>query len=47
MKRFGSNSGQNVSDHFVGINKTIPLPKGAEKEIDSLMISWCLTFIKL
>ena len=28
------NSGQNISDHFVGINKTIPMPKGATKEID-------------
>ena len=23
------NSGQNISDHFVDVNKTIPMPKGA------------------
>ncbi len=33
------NSGQNISDHFVDINKTIPMPKGAEKEIDDLMLT--------
>jgi len=27
------NSGQNISDHFVDINKTIPMPKGATKSI--------------
>ena len=32
-------SGQNISDHFVDINKTIPMPKGAEKEIDDLMLT--------
>ena len=26
------NSRQNISDHFVDVNKTIPMPKGAEKE---------------
>lgn len=26
-------SGNNVNDHFVEINKTIPMPKGAHKEI--------------
>ena len=25
------NSGHNTSDHFVDVNKTIPMPKGAEK----------------
>src|SRR3989338_2478193 len=33
------NSGQNISDHFVEINKTIPMPKGAAKEIDDLMLT--------
>lgn len=33
------NSRQNVFDHFVDINKTIPMPKGAEKEIDDLMLT--------
>jgi len=33
------NSGQNVYDHFVGVNKTIPMPKGATKEIDDLMLT--------
>jgi len=28
------NSGQEVSDHFVDVNKTIPMPKGASKEIN-------------
>ena len=33
------NSGQNISDHFVGVNKTIPMPKGASKEIDDFMLT--------
>ncbi len=33
------NSGQNISHHFVGINKTIPMPKGATKEIDDFMLT--------
>lgn len=33
------NSGQNASDHFVDINKTILMPKGAAKEIDDLMLT--------
>lgn len=33
------NSGQNIYDHFVDINKTIPMPKGATKEIDDLMLT--------
>jgi DNA-damage-inducible protein D len=27
-----SNSGQNSADHFVDVNKTITMPKGAAKE---------------
>ncbi len=33
------NSGQNVSDHFVDVNKTISLPKGARREIDDRMLT--------
>lgn len=33
------NSGQNITDHFVDINKTIPMPKSAIKEIDDLMLT--------
>lgn len=33
------NSQQNISDHFVDANKTIPMPKGASKEIDDLMLT--------
>jgi len=32
-------SGQQVLDHFVDINKTIPMPKGAEKEIPDIMLT--------
>lgn len=32
-------SGHAISDHFVGVNKTIQIPKGAEKEVDDLMLS--------
>lgn len=30
---------QHVSDHFVDVNKTIPMPKGATKEIDDIMLT--------
>jgi len=33
------NSGQNISDHFVDVNKTIPMPKGASKDIDDFMLT--------
>lgn len=33
------NAGQNVSDHFPGVRKTIPMPKGAEKEIDDILLT--------
>jgi len=33
------NSGNNVSDHFVDINKTIDMPKTAKKEIDDMQLS--------
>lgn len=32
-------SGNNVNDHFVEINKTIPMPKGARKEIQDYQLS--------
>lgn len=32
-------SRQNISDHFVGVNKTIPMPKGAEKDIQDIMLT--------
>lgn len=33
------NSGQNINDHFVDVNKTIPMPKGAEKNIQDIMLT--------
>ena len=33
------NSGQKMSDHFVDVNKTIPMPKGASKEIGDMMLT--------
>ena len=33
------NSGQSISDHFVDVNKTIPMPKGAEKDIRDMMLT--------
>lgn len=38
-KRACLNSGQTVSDHFVDVNKTIPMPKGAEKDIQDIMLT--------
>ncbi|MBU8901329.1 MAG: DNA damage-inducible protein D [Victivallales bacterium] len=32
-------SNQEVIDHFVDINKTIDMPKGAQKEIDDIMLT--------
>ncbi|WP_048441014.1 DNA damage-inducible protein D [Caenimonas sp. SL110] len=32
-------SGHSVADHFVDVNKTIAMPKGAEKEVDDLMLT--------
>ena len=34
-----ANSGQNIADHFVDVNKTIPMPKGAEKDIQDIMLT--------
>ena len=33
------NSGANVLEHFVDVNKTIAMPKSASKEIDDIMLS--------
>ncbi len=33
------NAGQAIEDHFVDVNKTIPMPKGAEKEIQDIMLT--------
>lgn len=33
------NSGQQVSDHFVEVNKTIPMPKGATREVEDFMLT--------
>ncbi len=33
------NSDQRISDHFVDVNKTINMPKGATKQIDDLMLT--------
>lgn len=32
-------SGQNVSDHFADVSKTIAMPKGASKEVDDMMLT--------
>ena len=34
-----NNVGQSVGDHFPDVRKTIPMPKGAEKEIDDIMLT--------
>lgn len=33
------NAGENISDHFPDIRKTIAMPKGAEKEIDDILLT--------
>jgi DNA-damage-inducible protein D len=33
------NAGHSIEDHFPDVRKTIPMPKGAEKEIDDLMLT--------
>ena len=32
-------AGHSVADHFPDVRKTIPMPKGAEKEIDDVMLT--------
>ena len=34
-----NNAGQRVADHFADVSKTIPMPKGAEKEIDDILLT--------
>lgn len=34
-----NNSKQDTHDHFVGVNKTIEMPKGAKKDIDDIMLT--------
>ena len=34
-----NNVGQSVEDHFPDVRKTIPMPKGAEKEIDDYLLT--------
>ena len=34
-----ANVGQEVSDHFPDVRKTIPMPKGAETEIDDVLLT--------
>jgi DNA-damage-inducible protein D len=33
------NAGHSVEDHFPDVRKTIPMPKGAEKEIEDIMLT--------
>ena len=33
------NVGQSVVDHFPDVRKTIPIPKGAEKDIDDILLT--------
>ncbi|HWH63221.1 MAG TPA: DNA damage-inducible protein D [Ginsengibacter sp.] len=33
------NAGEDVSNHFPDVRKTIPMPKGAEKEIDDILLT--------
>jgi hypothetical protein len=34
-----NNASQNPTDHFVDVNKTIPMPKGAAKDVDDYMLT--------
>ena len=33
------NAGENIPYHFADVSKTIPMPKGAEKEIDDILLT--------
>jgi len=34
-----ANAGENIDDHFPDVRKTIPMPKGAEKQIDDILLT--------
>ena len=38
-KESTENAGENVANHFAGVSKTIPMPKGAERQIDDVMLT--------
>lgn len=38
-KEAANNAGVNISDHFPDVGKTIPMPKGAEKEIEDILLT--------
>lgn len=33
------NAGENIADHFPDVGKTIAMPKGAEKQIDDILLT--------
>lgn len=38
-KKACENAGENIDDRFADVSKTIPMPKGAEKEIDDIALT--------
>jgi len=40
------NSGRRTADHFVDVNKTIQMPKTAEKEVPDLMLTRYACYLK-
>jgi DNA-damage-inducible protein D len=44
-KEVCKNSGQDIADHFVDINKTIPMPKRASKEIHDIILTRYACFL--
>jgi len=38
-KEAGENAGENVAYHFADVSKTIPMPKGAEKEVNDMLLT--------
>ena len=39
-------SGNAISDHFIDVNKTINMPKGATKDIDDIMLTRFACYIQ-